>query len=40
MSGRTILPMVVDQTLAADIDDPRSLRHAEELGRSLGLIGS
>jgi N-acylneuraminate cytidylyltransferase len=40
MSGRTILPMVVDQTLAADIDDPRSLRHAEELGRSLGLLGS
>jgi N-acylneuraminate cytidylyltransferase len=40
MSGRTIIPMVVDQTLAADIDDPRSLRHAEELGRSMGLLES
>jgi len=40
MSGRTILPMVVDPSLAADIDDPRSLRYAEELGRELGLVPS
>jgi N-acylneuraminate cytidylyltransferase len=38
MSGRAILPMVVDPALAADIDDPRSLRQAEELGRRLGLL--
>lgn len=38
MSGRTILPMVVDQALAADIDDPRSLRHAEELASGMGLV--
>lgn len=39
MSGRTILPMVVDQALAADIDDPRSLQHAEDLAAGLGLVG-
>jgi CMP-N-acetylneuraminic acid synthetase len=38
MSGRVILPMVVDPALAADIDDPRSLRYAEEMGRDLGLV--
>ena len=37
MSGRRILPMVVDAELAVDIDDARSLRHAEEAARLGGL---
>ncbi len=36
MSGRVILPLVVDQSLAADIDDQRSLDRAEELARRVG----
>jgi len=37
MSGRTILPMVIDPSLATDIDDVHSLRHAEEMARRLGF---
>jgi N-acylneuraminate cytidylyltransferase len=37
MSGRTILPLLVDPSLAADIDDLHSLHHAEDMGRRLGV---
>jgi CMP-N-acetylneuraminic acid synthetase len=37
MSGRRILPMVVDRSLAADIDDLGSLERAELAGRRLRL---
>ena len=37
MSGRRILPLVVDSALAADIDDAPSLARAENLARRLGL---
>jgi CMP-N,N'-diacetyllegionaminic acid synthase len=37
MSGRRILPMVVERELAADIDDESSFRAAEEAARRLGL---
>ena len=40
MSGSKILPLVVDNELAADIDDPRSLAHAEALAAAYGLGGS
>jgi N-acylneuraminate cytidylyltransferase len=36
MSGRRILPLVVDGALAADIDDATSLARAEDLARRLG----
>lgn len=37
MSGRTILPLVLDPSLDADIDDQRSLDRAIERARSLGF---
>lgn len=37
MTGRRILPMLIDRALAVDIDDPTSLAIAEERGRCLGL---
>jgi N-acylneuraminate cytidylyltransferase len=37
MSGRRILPMIVDSTIAVDIDDARSLAHAESVARGLAL---
>ena len=38
MSGRNILPMILPPSLAVDIDDERSLRHAEQAARDLGLL--
>jgi N-acylneuraminate cytidylyltransferase len=40
MSGRRILPMIVDRELAVDIDDAESFRAAEEAARRLGLAAS
>lgn len=37
MSGRHILPMIVDRSLAADIDDLDSLERAEATARRLGF---
>jgi CMP-N-acetylneuraminic acid synthetase len=37
MSGSVIVPLVVDDALAADIDDEASLRRAEELARAAGM---
>ena len=37
MSGRTILPLIVDPSVAADIDDQHSLHQAEDMGRRLGV---
>lgn len=39
MSGRRIIPLVVDAVLAADIDDRESLTRAELLARTIGLDG-
>jgi hypothetical protein len=37
MTGRRILPMVIDPELAVDIDDPVSLALAEDRCRRFGL---
>jgi N-acylneuraminate cytidylyltransferase len=37
MTGRRILPFVIDDSLAADVDDPASLSRAEHLAHELGL---
>jgi hypothetical protein len=37
MTGRRILPMVIDPELAVDIDDPVSLAVAEDRCRRFGL---
>lgn len=40
MTGRRILPMVIDPDLAVDIDDPASLAVAEDRCRRYGLGGA
>jgi N-acylneuraminate cytidylyltransferase len=40
MSGRSIVPMIVDSSLAVDIDDRQGLRAAEEALHGLGLTTS
>jgi N-acylneuraminate cytidylyltransferase len=40
MSGPRILPMVVDRSLAADIDDKWSLQLAENVARQHGQLGT
>jgi N-acylneuraminate cytidylyltransferase len=37
ISGTVILPFVIDSSLAVDIDDLRSLRHAAQIARELGI---
>lgn len=38
ISGTRIIPMIMDPKLAVDIDDERSLRHAELVARDVGLV--
>jgi CMP-N-acetylneuraminic acid synthetase len=40
MTGRRILPLVIDPDLAVDIDDPRSLALAEDRCRRYGLAAN
>lgn len=40
MSGRRILPLVIDKAIAVDIDDQESLMRAENLCRAAGMMSA
>ena len=40
MSGRRVLPLVIDKKIAVDIDDPESLTLAESACRAAGMVNA